>query len=395
MMELQQQLSSLSAAPITDASFSFGTRKNWDFKIGADLESLGWLQDYTPHFPVNGDAITVIEEPGQFYETVLERCSTAKRRIMLASLYLGVGELEQDLVRKMLENMKNNPGLTVDILLDFQRGTRGLVNSKTILQPLLEQSANFSLSLYHTPNLRGLKKRFMPARWNELIGLQHMKVYLFDDEVIISGANLSQDYFTNRQDRYIMIEDKGLSDFYSDLVRTVQEFSLKVDNSNRDNFSCHPQWSSGQLPYEGDQSTFVREARSRILRLCERTREHQESLQIGASMDTFVFPLIEMGQLAIHHDSVVTRRIFERSLPESSIKLASGYFNLTEELVETIIDECPADCSILMAHPNANGFKGARGAAGGIPDAYTLLACQFQVHIIILIILIISCIRPL
>ena len=30
------------------------------------------------------------------------------------------------------------------------------------------------------------------------VGLQHCKLYVFDNSVLISGANLSQDYFTNR-----------------------------------------------------------------------------------------------------------------------------------------------------------------------------------------------------
>ena len=29
-----------------------------------------------------------------------------------------------------------------------------------------------------------------------------MKLYLFDDDVLMSGANLNRDYFENRQDRY-------------------------------------------------------------------------------------------------------------------------------------------------------------------------------------------------
>lgn len=347
-----------------------------------ELDTLNWLHEFAPYFAISGDAITVIEEPSAFYETILEKCSTAKRRVVLASLYLGIGELEQQLVRGLLENMKRNPDLTVDILLDFQRGTRGSVNSKTTLKPLLDLSTRFNLSLYHTPNLRGVKKRFIPARWNELIGLQHMKVYLFDDAVIISGANLSQDYFTNRQDRYIMINDKALSDFYSGLVQTVQEFSLRVDNANQEQVLCHPQWPLQQMPFAGDHSSFIRAARTKVLNFCERTREEQSQTSRDAGnrdVDTFVFPLIEMGQLDIHHDSVVTRRIFQNALEQSQIKLASGYFNLTEELIAAIIDHSPAKCAILMAHPNANGFKGAKGPAGGIPDAYTLLACQFQV----------------
>jgi CDP-diacylglycerol--glycerol-3-phosphate 3-phosphatidyltransferase len=41
--------------------------------------------------------------------------------------------------------------------------------------------------LYHTPALRGILRNLMPQRYNEVIGLQHMKVYLFDNSLLISG----------------------------------------------------------------------------------------------------------------------------------------------------------------------------------------------------------------
>ena len=41
--------------------------------------------------------------------------------------------------------------------------------------------------LYHTPALRGALKRLLGERTNEIVGLQHMKLYVFDDDVIISG----------------------------------------------------------------------------------------------------------------------------------------------------------------------------------------------------------------
>lgn len=41
--------------------------------------------------------------------------------------------------------------------------------------------------MYHTPNLMGLKKKIVPKRLNEGWGLQHMKLYGIDDEIIISG----------------------------------------------------------------------------------------------------------------------------------------------------------------------------------------------------------------
>ena len=89
------------------------------------------------------------------------------------------------------------------------------------------------ISLYHTPYLSGWRKKLMPDRWNEIFGLQHMKLYIFDNEVIVSGANLSHEYFVNRQDRYYVIRDKNLSDFFDNLVNCVQKFSftLRGDNS--------------------------------------------------------------------------------------------------------------------------------------------------------------------
>lgn len=79
--------------------------------------------------------------------------------------------------------------LKVNILLDYMRGSRGHKNSRKMLQPLLKQqwADNIKVHLYHTPKLRGLLKKFIPNRFNELIGLQHMKVYIFDDSLIISG----------------------------------------------------------------------------------------------------------------------------------------------------------------------------------------------------------------
>jgi phosphatidylserine/phosphatidylglycerophosphate/cardiolipin synthase-like enzyme len=41
--------------------------------------------------------------------------------------------------------------------------------------------------MFHTPNLTGLRKKWIPRRINEGWGLQHMKLYGIDDEIILSG----------------------------------------------------------------------------------------------------------------------------------------------------------------------------------------------------------------
>lgn len=43
----------------------------------------------------------------------------------------------------------------------------------------------------------------------EVYGVHHQKMAIFDDTVIIGGANLSHSYFVNRRDRYMKIRECG------------------------------------------------------------------------------------------------------------------------------------------------------------------------------------------
>lgn len=342
------------------------------------LDNFNFLFECAPCFVVNAKNVRIISEPTDFYTSILNHASTAKSRISLASLYLGIGKLESDLLKVIKQNLSENDELRINILLDYSRGTRGKNNSKAMLMPLIKQSEHFNVSLYHTPLLRGITKRLAPPRWNELLGLQHTKIYLFDDTVVISGANLSSDYFTNRQDRYFEIQDQRLADFFSNLIGKIQEFSMKVDKNG--NTQLHENWKL--LPYESDHKAFAAEAKKRMQGFFTKTYEDQKAqLERTTDADTWIFPTLEMGQLDIHHDSLVMKRILTNTEKGSTLNMATGYFNLTQTLMDTIVKDCEANCSIIMSHPSCNGFKGAKGPAGGIPDAYTLLARQFYEEI--------------
>lgn len=219
---------------------------------------LGWLSSLAPCFPINAKCIRVISKPHEFYEEIIHNCREASNRITLVSLYLGNGRLEKKIVETLMTNNNFKSGqLQLNILLDYHRGSRLNDNSRTLLKPLLqENNTNCRVSLYHTPSLRGIVKKIVPNRWNELCGLQHMKLYIFDDTLIISGANLSNDYFTNRQDRYFVLNNKNICDFYCGLINKVQQFSLEMDKNN--NITMNQHWN--QLPYEGKKSDFIEKA---------------------------------------------------------------------------------------------------------------------------------------
>lgn len=367
----QLEMSPLKGVNLTG---SFGVKR---------LESLDWLHTLSICFPLQAEQVEIITEPQAFYNKLQTMCINAANRIGIASLYIGTDQLETELVTDIQQNIIRNSQLKVNILIDFTRGTRGesrKTSSKQMLQQLLiaDNNSNTTLSLYHTPKLRGFKKRVIPDRWNELIGLQHMKIYVADQTVIISGANLSNDYFKQRQDRYVLIKDKNLSDFYYDLIEKVQEFSVQVSADNK--YYSHPKWN--QLSYEEDQQRFVAQANDSICKFFTTTADamkcHNEKMRSSnTKIDTWIFPFVEMGQLKVHHDSIVTENLFLKAIPESRINLTTGYFNLTQTYMDRIATKCQSSIDMIMAHPNANGFQGAKGPAGGIPAAYSQISKNF------------------
>lgn len=334
---------------------------------------LSWLTQLTPCFPISAKNISILYEPADFYNALLEYGQKAKERITIASLYLGNGDLEKKLVKSLMDNSQLSQ-LKINILLDYARGSRFANNSRKMLQPLLQQSSSCTLSLYHTPTLRGVLKKVMPNRWNELFGVQHMKLYIFDDTLIISGANLSNDYFTNRQDRYFVIKDNNLCDFYDGLIKRVQKFSIKVDENDSEEFG---EYGS---PYEGSKNNFIEKAGDGIEKYLAEVKVDQNNHK-HEGFDTWIFPLVQMGQLGVVQDVQVTARIFGDALPGTRMNIATAYFNLTHDYVRSLIFKSKAECNLLMAHPEANGFLGAKGMAGGIPDGYTLLARRFKAQL--------------
>lgn len=106
------------------------------------------------------------------------------------------------------------------------------------------------ICMYHTPNLTGIRKAILPKRINEGWGLQHMKLYGMDDEIIMSGANLSDDYFTNRQDRYHVFKSKAVTDYFANVYRTVADLSYRVtvDDTNPNGFTLT--WPSTNIQPE-------------------------------------------------------------------------------------------------------------------------------------------------
>lgn len=279
----------------------FNTQIPLRFKT-TEFHHFNWLYNISPCFPINAAKINIITDPKKFYDTLYENFTNANRRISIASLYLGTGSLERKLLQVTKVNLEKQDSLKFKVLLDYQRGTRGEVNSVSLLKEFVDDiPGQCSVSLYQTPRLHGVWSKVLPSRYNELLGLQHMKLYISDDSVLLSGANCSNDYFQQRQDRYVEIKDADLAKFYTELIDEVSDFSKQYTT----NGIHERQFSS--------KEELVQELRNRMSLLIERWKDQQltklSSLQNSADdqNDTWIFPLIQMGEFGITQDEQIGR----------------------------------------------------------------------------------------
>jgi CDP-diacylglycerol--glycerol-3-phosphate 3-phosphatidyltransferase len=239
--------------------------------------------------------------------------------------------------------------------------------------------------MYHTPNLTGLRKKVVPKRINEGWGLQHMKLYGVDDEIIMSGANLSNDYFTNRQDRYHLFSSKDITNHFWRIHEAVSNFSFKVIPSDEQPSGFTLAWpasNSAPSPLE-EPKAFVESTTSTLKPLVQPTDAVKSTSEVA---DTRVYMLAQMSQVVKPDLSTelpsVTHILKTLSAPayrDSSWTFTAGYFNPAPSLTKLLLNTASSarTNTVITAAPEANGFYKSPGVSGLLPDAYTLLARRF------------------
>ncbi|KAJ1895711.1 CDP-diacylglycerol--glycerol-3-phosphate 3-phosphatidyltransferase [Kickxella alabastrina] len=328
--------------------------------------------------------IEIIREPGDFYQELLRGIQRAKRRIYLSSLYIGSEETE--LIGHLDQALAHNSSLQVHILLDCLRGTRtnkSGASSATLVAPLVQKYGEdrVHVSMYHTPALNGLSKRAWPQRYNETFGLQHIKLYLFDDETIISGANLSRDYFTNRQDRYMKIDDRAMADYFVELVEAIGSFSFRLRGVAQGQSGFGLEIAGGFPDPSQEPHEFVRRANDIMAQFLLRAETQHTLTSMPEPTETLAIPTVQMSQLGITQDeshmdeffkitSSYARRHGCRNL------MASAYFNFSDFHKEHVLSS-HSRWDLLVASPEANGFYAAKGISKYIPDMYSIIEYQF------------------
>lgn len=200
------------------------------------LNDLGY-----PYFAIQSHNIQILNSPIDYFlalcvKPIQKGIRISHKRLILTSLYLGDGPLELYLNDLIFNKIDINKDFRLSILLDHSRGRRGVISSA------FEILKNLKYNLHPNHNVRiGFLKNFRPFSLmthslQEARGVQHMKIAVFDNNVLLSGANLSDSYFTDREDRWIVFKEcKELADYCDDLANSMIDLSYEMDDDGRIN----------------------------------------------------------------------------------------------------------------------------------------------------------------
>jgi len=182
---------------------------------------------------VNADAIQIIDNARDFRRRLLALIKNARRRIYITALYLQDDESGREILEALYQAKQNNPELEVKLFVDFLRAQRGLMGqAKCIGNVRLYRE--LAEKYEHSIDILGV-----PVKSKEVLGVLHLKGFVFDDTLLYSGASINNIYLQEntryRYDRYHVIDNKSICDTLVDFCRRCLLESSAVRSLTEEN----------------------------------------------------------------------------------------------------------------------------------------------------------------
>ncbi len=351
----------------------------------------------------------------------------SRKRIVFSSLYWGVGPMEDYLIDEIDKNLQKNDELRVKVLMDAYRGTRltregsQYVNSYDMINRLKVRNINrdVDVGLFKNSPTSFLSNLLRFNQYNEILGVHHIKLAIFDDNLILTGANFEEQYFLNRKDRYWIINDcRHMCDYLEDLVLTMlthcdkinhlddTEHSLGEQTSFKDLATYHKQQLNlmHYLYDEQSKQPFVankqyiedRSAESPPLALASKNLTVRDSFlkdmksknlgtlvsglqfesQMFSSIDrcrgeyVYFLPMLQNKALHIQQENLFLQALIDHlsaGQPIDRVFVSSAYFNFPYYLFDPLVrldakkfDFVTAAPEVLASHPGEQLLRGER-----------------------------------
>lgn len=154
--------------------------------------------------------IRILKNADEFFQVLCHKIKAAEK-VFISCLSIdgiGRGRIFLDIIEQRLKlNMQTT------IFLDKSRSFR----DRYLMDDLNRRNMINSITF-----IDKMVSKLLPYIVNESISVYHDKIYVFDDELILSGANIGGIYLSDRVDRFWLIKDRNF----------VTSMVLKIFNQN-------------------------------------------------------------------------------------------------------------------------------------------------------------------
>lgn len=308
-----------------------------------------------PTLAVDAEQIQILYSAQSFKHRLLELIQAAQQRIYLVALYLQDDAAGREILTALYDAKQANPALDICLFVDFHRAQRGLIGHKG-------QGGNhkmyqeFAARYTQQINIHGV-----PVKGREVLGVLHLKGFVFDDTLLYSGASLNDIYLHQndryRFDRYHEFHDGKLADSMVDYMTR-----LFIDNP------AVPSLLAENIPSARQLRGVIRQFKPQMKRT-----QYQFANQDRQAGQVAVSPLAGLGKRGNRLNRVI--RTVLRSC-EQQVFICTPYFNLPKPLakdVRTLLKK-GVSVTLVIGDKTANDFYISPDepfrTIGGLPYLY-------------------------
>lgn len=290
-----------------------------------------------PCVAVTAENFNTLRDPEAFRETLLALIAQARKRIIIAALYLQDDDAGREVLEALYAAKRAHPQLDVAVFVDWHRAQRGLIG-KT------RSAGNAAMYKAMAQHLGpGIEILGVPVQRREFMGVMHLKGFILDDTVLFTGASLNDVYLQWHQryrlDRYHLIHHKALADSMAGLLMSTLRESPAVQRLDTANTP---------------KTAELREAIVGFRHQLARSVYHIDGEKIGPG-EVGITPLVGLGARRNDLNRAILQLI---SRTERRLVVFTPYFNFPGPIHRAIAKKIKAGCqvTIVLGDKTANDF---------------------------------------
>ena len=338
----------------------------------------------------------IIESPSDFFSEILVNITKARSRIIISALYVGcVKNLERNVLTALTEVISKRPEIELIIVVDYYRTLRP-DGSFEKLRGLIDnlQAHKVKIALYKMPTLDGQRFVDIPIL-NEVSSVYHAKFLVFDETVILTGANMSDEYFAYRQDRYMKIESRSMATLLHSFASKLVDYSFTATSLEKNIGLIPPKiirsnLEKHQLERNSIMSSLVANDGDCILKFKDLLKILSNNSMSEVSIPdqkcddspyrTIFCPIVQHSSLSIFNEEEYITELI-KTFKWRNICISTPYPSFTSSFISALVEalfpptshmnsnlqNIRTTVSVLASSVSSHGFSGSTGFKSLVP----------------------------